>query len=301
MTVKAFVTGGAGFIGSHLAEALLESGVQTHVLDNLSSGSLSNVHPLAVAHACDIRSDEAVRTILREKPDILFHLAAQADVGRSIEDPAFDADVNITGTINLLEACLKAGVGKIVFASTSAVYGNLQKELIDEGDPALPVSYYGLSKWAAENYIRLYYRLYGLPYTILRYGNVYGPRQTAKGEGGVIAVFAEKIRKGLTLNIHGDGEQTRDFIYVKDVARANIAAIDGGHAETIQVSTAVKTSVNEIVAHMAHIRGAPLSVQHTPARLGDIRHSCLDNRKAHSLLIWQPVTDLAAGLYETLR
>jgi UDP-glucose 4-epimerase len=297
--MKAIVTGGAGFIGSHLVEKLISNGAKVHVLDNFISGNLEYVHPHAVIHTNDICSIEAKQIILRERPDVVFHLAAQADVGRSIREPKYDANVNINGTINILEACREASVKKIIFSSTSGVYGSLQKDLISEEDVAIPISYYGLSKLTAESYIRLFYQLYGLPYTILRYGNVYGPRQTAKGEGGVVAVFLERIKKGMPLSIHGDGEQTRDFIYVKDVVQANIAAIDQGDQETIHVSTALKTSINQLSKMLIQIHGSELDTIYTCARTGDIKHSCLDNQKAHQLLNWNPKTDIFQGLIQT--
>jgi len=297
--MKAIVTGGCGFIGSHLVEELISKGIEVHMLDNMASGYLRNASPLAIMHNEDIRSREAKQIILREKPDVVFHLAAQADVARSIQEPVYDADVNINGTINILEACHEADVKKVIFSSTAAVYGNLQKELISEEDMAVPSSYYGLSKLTAESYIRLFYQLYGLSYTILRYGNVYGPRQTAKGEGGVVAVFLDMIKKGIPLCIHGDGKQTRDFIYVKDIVQANIAAIERGHQQTIQVSTSQRTSVNELLNMMIKIHGSPFDTTHVPAREGDIKHSCLDNKKARQLLKWQPQVNILQGLKET--
>jgi len=299
--MKAVVTGGAGFIGSHLVEELIKKGIEVHVLDNMAAGNLYNVHPLAVIHTEDICSTEAKHIILKEKPDVVFHLAAQADVARSIYNPKYDADVNINGTINILEACHEASVKKIIFSSTSGVYGNLQKELISEEDLAIPASYYGLSKLTAESYIRLFYQLYGLSYTILRYGNVYGPRQTAKGEGGVIAVFLDRVNKGIPLSIHGDGEQTRDFVYVKDVVQANINAMEQGHQETIQISTAQKTSINHLLETLTQIHGDKIDTVSKPARTGDIKHSCLDNRKAHQLLKWHPSIDIFSGLTETYK
>jgi UDP-glucose 4-epimerase len=297
--MKAIVTGGAGFIGSHLVETLISDGAKVHVLDNFISGHLEYVHPHAVIHNNDICSIEAKQIILREKPDVVFHLAAQADVGRSIQEPKYDANVNINGTINILEACREASVKKIIFPSTSGVYGSLQKDLISEEDLAIPISYYGLSKLTAESYIRLFHQLYGLSYTILRYGNVYGPRQTAKGEGGVVAVFLERIKKGMPLSIHGDGEQTRDFIYVKDVVQANIASIDQGDQETFHVSTALKTSINQLSKMLIQIHGSELDTIYTCARTGDIKHSCLDNKKAHQLLSWNPKIDIFQGLIQT--
>lgn len=297
--MKAIVTGGAGFIGSHLVEELIFKGAEVHVLDSMISGHLDYVHPHAVIHTYDICSKEAKQIILQEKPDVVFHLAAQADVGRSIRDPKYDADVNINGTINILDACCKASVKKVIFASTSGVYGNLQKDLISEEDLAVPISYYGLSKLTAESYIRLFYQLYRLPYTILRYGNVYGPRQTAKGEGGAVAVFLERLKKRMPLNIHGDGEQTRDFIYVKDVVQANIDAVERGHQEIIQVSTAQRTSVNHLLKILSQIHGSPIDTVHTGERAGDIKHSCLDNKKASQLLNWHPQVDIFHGFTET--
>lgn len=203
--MKAIVTGGAGFIGSHLVEELVKRGFEVHVLDNLITGRLENVHPSAIMHVEDIRSTKAKQIIIKEKPDIVFHLAAQADVGKSISEPNYDASVNINGTINILEACHEARVKKIIFASTSAVYGDLETELLSETDLTVPISYYGLSKLSAESYIRLFSDLYKLPFTILRYGNVYGPRQLPKGEGGVIAVFLNRIKRNEMLLVHGDG------------------------------------------------------------------------------------------------
>ncbi|WP_374989443.1 GDP-mannose 4,6-dehydratase (plasmid) [Priestia megaterium] len=297
--MKAIVTGGAGFIGSHLVEELIIKGFEVHIIDSMISGKQENIHPLATLHVEDICSKQAKQIILQEKPNIVFHLAAQADVSRSINDPQHDADVNIKGTINILEACRDASVDKIIFASTSAVYGELQKDLITEMDPTVPISYYGLSKLTAESYIRLFSRLYGLSYTILRYGNVYGPRQTPKGEGGVVAVFLDRLDKGTMLNIHGDGEQTRDFIYVKDIVQANIAAIDKGHQEIIHASTTQRTSVNRLLKELEKIHGSKININHTEGRPGDIKHSCLDSEKAHKLLEWNSQVSIFNGLTET--
>lgn len=297
--MKAVVTGGAGFIGSHLVEELIKKGIEVHVLDNMTAGNLSNVHPLAVIHTEDVCSIEAKRIILKEKPDVVFHLAAQADVARSINDPKYDADVNINGTINMLEACREITLKKFIFASTSGVYGDLQKDLISEEDLTVPVSYYGLSKLTAESYIRLFNHLYGIPYTILRYGNVYGPRQTAKGEGGVVAVFLERLKKGMPLNIHGNGEQTRDFIYVKDIVQANIASIEGGNQHTVQISTTKSTSINQLLEILKQIHPSKIETLHTSTRIGDIKHSCLDNKKARQILSWQPQFNILDGIKET--
>ncbi|UOQ84885.1 NAD-dependent epimerase/dehydratase family protein [Gracilibacillus salinarum] len=297
--MKTFVTGGAGFIGSHLVDYLIQQHHEVHVIDDLSSGKRSYLHPQATFHHLDIRSDQTGDLIREEKPNILFHLAAQADVTRSIEDPKFDADVNINGTIQLLKACNDAKVQKFIFSSTSAVYGNLQKTFITESDPATPFSYYGISKLSAESYIQLFHQLYQLPFIILRYGNVYGPRQTAKGEGGVIAVFMEKIRNEQPLMIHGDGEQSRDFVYVDDVVQANIAAMTSEQNGMVQISTGKRTSINQLVASLSSLHNKPLDTVHKAGRKGDIKHSCLANQKAYDLLNWKPNTEIAQGIQYT--
>ncbi|REE66701.1 UDP-glucose 4-epimerase [Paenibacillus taihuensis] len=299
--MKAVVTGGAGFIGSHLVKALLEGGAVVHVIDNLSSGKREQVAPGAVLHTEDVRSAEAKRIIAAVKPELVYHLAAQADVQQSILAPSLDASVNVTGTINILDACKEACVNKIIFSSTSGVYGNLAKERITERDPAIPISFYGLSKLTAERYIHMYSQLYCLSYTILRYGNVYGPGQTAKGEGGVIANFMERALGNLPLYINGDGEQTRDFIYVGDVVRANWAAANYGDQETIHVSTGKRTSVNRIVQLLRDMHPAEIPIHYRPAQSGDIMHSCLANQKAIKSLRWDPAVSIEQGVAETYR
>lgn len=297
--MKALVTGGAGFIGSQLVRALADSGIRVHVLDNLTTGNIANVDPRAVMHIADIRSSEARTLLIRESPDIVFHLAAQADVQQSIHRPDEDADVNVLGTIHLLQACHEAGVSKFIFASTSGVYGELQKQCIQEDDPVEPISGYGLSKLTAESYIRLFYRLYGMNYTILRYGNVYGPGQAAKGEGGVVALFMERLKKGSPLLIHGDGTQTRDFVYVKDVVRANMAAIHAADQRTVHVSTGRTTSINRLAYDLLKLHGSSVRPVYSPARAGDIHHSCLSNAVARHWLRWEPLYGISAGLQET--
>lgn len=297
--MKVLVTGGAGFIGSHLVDALVSMGTAVHVVDNLSTGQRENVHPRAILHVLDVCSQEAKDLIVREQPDVVFHQAAQVDVQRSIREPEYDANVNIVGTINVLEGCCQASVKKFIYASSCAVYGDLATDLITEEHFTRPVSFYGVSKLTPESFIRLFHRIYGIPFTILRYANVYGPRQTAKGEGGVVAIFLDRIRKGLPLVIHGDGEQTRDFVYVKDVVTANLAAVQQGHQEIIQIGTSARTSVNQLVEYLEGIHGSRIPVEYGPERPGDIRHSCLDNRKARRVLGWTPRYNAAAGLQET--
>ncbi|MFM9280069.1 NAD-dependent epimerase/dehydratase family protein [Paenibacillus jiagnxiensis] len=296
--MKAVVTGGAGFIGTHLVHALTDSGYEVHVLDNLSTGSTAGLDTRAEFHQVDIRSVEAGEIVKRERPDVVFHLAAQADVQYSIRQPFQDADVNIMGTIRMLDACREAG-SKLVFSSTAGVYGELQKERIKEDDPTVPISGYGQSKLGAESYIRLFHRLYGVDYTILRYSNVYGPGQGVKGEGGVVALFMDRLIKGESLQIYGDGEQTRDFIYVKDVVRANIAAARKSCQSTVHVSTGRTSTINGLASYLLGLHGGGLAPAHTPAKMGDIRHSCLDNTKATRLLGWEPAYSIETGLKQT--
>ncbi|GER71194.1 UDP-glucose 4-epimerase [Weizmannia acidilactici] len=299
--MKAVVTGGAGFIGSHLVDELIKNYFEVHIIDNLSAGGIKNIHPMAIFHEIDIRSKDAKEIINRERPDIVFHLAAQADVGISIRYPNLDAGVNINGTINILEACRESDVKKVIFASTSAVYGDFRTDQLLESDPTVPISFYGLSKLSAESYFHLFHHLYGLSFTILRYGNVYGPRQSAKGEGGVVAVFLDRIKNGEPLMIYGDGEQTRDFIYVKDIVQANMAAIDNGHQDIFNISTAKTTSINQLVSYLNKIHGSAIDSKNTSGRIGDIKHSCLNNQKAIQKLGWRPVFNIYQGLEDTYK
>jgi len=299
MRVKVIVTGGAGFIGSHLTEELLRQHADVHIIDNLATGLAGNVPPQAVFHRLDIVTQDAADVIVREKPDVVFHLAAQAEVQRSMTEPKFDADVNVSGTVNLLHAAVQAGVKKFVFASSSALYGDYQAERIPEDAPIHPVSYYGLSKWAGEAYIRLFHELHGLPFTILRYSNVYGPRQTVKGEGCVVALFLRNLRTGSAFRIHGDGEQTRDFVYVKDVVQANLAAAVSGGGQICNIGTSDSISINRLVDEMEKLHGTAIERTHSPARPGDIRYSCLDNSRAAGHLGWKPRYSVLEGLRES--
>lgn len=299
--MKMVVTGGAGFIGSHLVNGLVSIGYEVHVIDNLTTGDPGRLHSEAILHVADVNSQQTSAYISVLKPEVVFHLAAQADVQRSIMEPGLDAEANIMGTLNILEACRKSGVRKIVFASTSGVYGNLEKSQITEEDDVNPISYYALSKLTGERYIQLYEHFFGLQYTILRYGNVYGPGQTAKGEGGVVAVFGERLRQGAPFHIFGDGQQTRDFIYVKDVVEANIASIEHGDGNILHVSTGNGHSVNTLVDHICKLHPNPIDVNYLPPKSGDILHSCLNNVKAKELLQWTPRFSLQEGIEETYR
>ncbi|SEM05628.1 UDP-glucose 4-epimerase [Paenibacillus sp. cl141a] len=299
--MKMVVTGGAGFIGSHLVNGLVNQGYEVHVIDNLTTGDPGRLHSEAILHVADVNSQQTTAYISVLKPEVVFHLAAQAEVQRSIQEPRLDADANVMGTINILDACRKAGVRKIVFASTAGVYGDLERSQLTEDDPVNPVTFYALSKAAGEQYIRLYYHFFGLQYTILRYGNVYGPGQTAKGEGGVVAVFGERLYQGAPLPIYGDGLQTRDFIYVKDVVDATLASILHGDQSVLHVSTGTDHSVNTLVDLIRRLHPDRIDVDYLPAKIGDIRHSCLNNEKTRERLRWSPLFSLEEGMEETYR
>lgn len=299
--MKAVVTGGAGFIGSHLAEALLCQGADVHVIDNLSSGRERRVPRNAELHVTDIRCEDCDEIIRRIRPDIVFHLAGQVDVACSVRNPGYDASINIGGTVRLLSVCRERGIRKFVFASTAAVYGNLPEERTTEQSPICPISYYGLSKWAGESYIRLFHLLYGIPYTILRYSNVFGPRQVIGSEGGVIAAFIRQLHEEGRIRVHGDGEQARDFVHVYDVVQANLAAARSGEQETLHVSTGVSVTLNRLIGLLQEIHGTGFEIEYGPAREGDIKHSCLDNRLAWDRLQWRPRRSLAEGVLEMYR
>lgn len=298
--MRILVTGGAGFIGSHIVDLLVETGCRVSVADNLSSGRFENLNPAVNFYKIDIRDQALAEAIAREKPEAVIHLAAQADVQRSLNDPPADASINILGTINLLNACAGYGVGKVVYASTAAVYGNPTYLPVDEDHPAKPQSPYGVSKYTAEHYLRIYGEFSAVNYTVLRFANVYGDRQDSSAEGGVVAIFAAKLLRGESPCIFGDGEQTRDFIYVKDVAAACRAALRRGDSGTFNVSTGAGLSVNHLFRELKKITGSNLEPVYLPPRPGDITHSFLANESACASLGWRPRYSLAEGLRETV-
>ncbi|SFF28530.1 UDP-glucose 4-epimerase [Paenibacillus catalpae] len=296
---KVMVTGGAGFIGSHIVERCLSKGWETIVVDNLSKGEFENIPIGARFYHTDIRSHEMEGILAKERPDVIVHQAAQTDVQYSINEPLEDASANILSTIRLLELAVKYGVRKFVYASSAAIYGMPEAALINEAHPKHPMSGYGVSKYVPELYIYTYAKLYGLEYGILRYANVYGPRQASDGEGGVVAIFVDRLLRGQKLVIYGDGEQTRDFIYVEDIADANIAAILAEQNVIANVGTAHPLSVNALVASLQDCCDQKTRVEYRPARAGDIMHSCLDNHKAIQQLKWEPKVRLEEGLWKT--
>lgn len=300
--MKVLVTGGAGFIGSHIVDQLLAEGHQVVVVDDLSTGSLDNVNPQASFVRLSVLDGELLGLFAREKFDAALHLAAQTIVGSSLEHPDIDARVNVLGTLQVLEGCRQHGVERIIFASSAAVYGDTADLPVPEEAPGQPASFYGLSKLTAERYIQMYHALYGLNYLILRYANVYGERQGDRGEGGVVSIFAGCLCRNNRLNIYGDGGQTRDFVYVGDVAAANVAAVTTPQTNRIlNISSQTETSVNELASLFAEIAGEAACPAYHPARSGDILRSTLRNREACAALDWQPRIGLREGLERTYK
>jgi len=300
--MKVLLTGGAGFIGSHVADHLLESGHEIVVVDNLSTGKRDNVPEGTRFFEEDIRS--GCEELFREfRPEVLCHQAAQMDVRRSVQEPDFDADVNVLGTIRLLRNCVEYGVGRVIFASTGgAVYGEQEEFPAPEDHPQYPVSPYGVSKLAGERYLHYYSVQYGISYAALRYANVYGPRQDPDGEAGVVAIFSGNLAANRTSSINGTGEQTRDYVYVGDVARAAVLALEGEAPNgAYNVGTGVETSVNELYELLREISGRDLPPEHGPAKPGEQARSSVDPSKSEELLNWRPEVGLDAGLKETLR
>jgi UDP-glucose 4-epimerase len=298
--VKVLVTGGAGFIGSHVVAAFRADGHEVAVVDDLSSGRRENVPPDVLLYEVDIRDADCLgRVFATVKPDVVDHHAAQIDVIRSLEDPGFDADVNLMGAIRLLECCRANGTRQVVFASSGgAIYGDV-KESPTETHPPAPLSPYGVSKLCAEYYLDLYHRSYGLQCCALRYANVYGPRQAPLGEGGVVSVFLRHMLRGQSPTIFGDGEQTRDFVYAEDAARANLLAAGAGISGTFNIGTGRQTTVNALYAELARIAGFAGQPGRAPERPGEVRVSSLDASLAHRVLGWEPTTRLEQGLAKT--
>lgn len=298
--MRVLVTGGAGFIGSYVTEELLSQNHEVAVVDNLSSGKRSQVPEGAVLYKGDVKERGVERFFFDFQPDCVIHLAAQVSVAKSFQETRNDCEANIIGTVNVLEACVKYNVKKIVFASTAALYGSPKYLPLDEDHRIAPISFYGLSKKHAEEYIKMFSRLYGFTYTILRFANVYGMRQSAGGEAGVVSIFIDSFLNDQPFSVLGDGTQTRDFVFVKDVAKANVAALTSGENEVINISTQKEISIMDIVKKLNAIRGEKKEPDFHDERTGDIRKSCLANEKAEALLGWQPSYSFAEGINETV-
>lgn len=299
--MKILVTGGAGFIASHIIDKLVELEHEVVVIDNLSSGKIEHINSRCRFYKCDITNYETMKLIFDiESPEVVIHHAAQIDVQTSFKEPAVDAQNNIIGTINVLECCRQTNVRKIIYPSSAAVYGNPKYLPVDENHPVEPISFYGVSKHTPCHYIKVYSDLYNINYTIFRYSNVYGPRQGNNGEGGVVSIFSDRLLKKEVCYIYGDGQQTRDFIYVRDVANANVLALDKGDNEIIDISTNKPVTINELYKIMKEISGSSGSVEYKEDREGDILHSYLDNEKALKYLGWKPQYDVENGMKETI-
>jgi len=298
--MSVLVTGGAGFIGSNIVDGLIEEGHKVIVVDNLSTGKKENLNEEAEFYQLDIR-DQGLEKVFKQY-DIthVIHHAAQIDVQHSIKDPLFDAQNNILGTINVLEMAKKYKVEKIIYASSAAVYGEPDYLPVDEEHPIKAMSPYGITKHTPEHYIKMYSELYNLKYTIFRYSNVYGPRQDPKGEGGVVSIFVDKMLAEERPVIFGDGQQTRDFIHVYDIVKANLLSLEKGDNVLINISTESRDSVNDLVEYLNEILPYSLESINEESRKGDILHSSLANGKAKELLGWTPDYDLRAGLEQTV-
>jgi UDP-glucose 4-epimerase len=302
--MKVLLTGGAGFIGSHVAELYLRAGHQVVIVDDLSSGSRANVPAGAAFYLMDVCAPELARVFSLEKPDVVNHHAAQISVTVSVREPARDARVNALGTLNLLECCRGAGVKKFIFVSSGgAIYGEAPLEMIPEDYPPQPLSPYAIHKLTGENYLHFFNRETGLPYTVLRYANVYGPRQDPRGEAGVVSIFVNKVLAGETPTLNAYPEDpdgmSRDYVYVEDVARASLLALEKGAGEAVNIATSRPVKTRELLETICRALGKEPAFTRAGPRPGDIRRSCLDNRKALSVLGWKPEHDLAAGIAKT--
>ncbi len=298
--MKILVTGGAGFIGSHVVDAYIAAGHQVIVVDDLSTGRASNLNPEARFHQLDIRDPAVEELFAAERPEIVNHHAAQVDVRRSVAEPVFDAEVNIVGTVRLLEYAVRYGTRKFIYISSGgAVYGEPVHLPCEEDHPISPLCQYGASKHAVEHYLDLYWTNHGLDYTVLRYGNVYGPRQDPHGEAGVVAIFAGQMLHGRPVIINGSGEQTRDFVYVGDCARANLLALERGSGQIYNLGSGLGTSINQIFDRLKALTGYQREPIHDPPKLGETLHIYLDAARAADELGWTPAVNLDDGLRKT--
>jgi len=296
--MKVLLTGGAGFIGSNLVDEYVKAGHEVVVIDNLITGKREQIQPGVTFYEVDICGEDFIKIALNEKPDLINHHAANIDVQSSIQYPGLDAKINIIGTINVLEVCRQLGI-PLIYPSSAAVYGTPNYLGIDEEHDIAPISNYGISKFTPEQYIKLYHKLYKVPYTIFRYANVYGMRQDPKGEGGVISVLMKSAIESRDFNLYGDGKQTRDFIHVRDIVSANLVASETPLNDVFNISTSVQTDLLELVNMVKETIPTDFHIQFMAARKGDIKHSYLLNDKFKNSTGWKPEINLIEGIHQT--
>ncbi len=295
--MRILVTGGAGFIGSHVTDALIEKGDEVHVIDDLSGGRREQVNPKATFHLLDIRDNAVEGLWEKHRFEVVYHLAAQMDVRKSVADPRYDADINIGGLLNLMEAGRNNGLRKVVFSSTGgAIYGEPERVPQDEDHTLQPLSPYGITKLCSEKYLHFYRETYGIEYVALRYGNVYGPRQNPHGEAGVVAIFCERMLDAKQPFIYGDGLQTRDYVFVSDVVAANMKALEYKGSDIFNVGTGVETNVVQLFRALRDVIDPTLSEIYAPGKPGEQKRSVLDYSKSKSILGWTPQVEVTQGL-----
>jgi len=299
--MKIAITGGAGFIASHIADAYVSLGHEVFIIDNLSTGKLENIPSQATFIKMDVNDPALPKLFMDEKFDIVNHHAAQMDVRVSVQDPSFDARINILGGLNVYESAFKSGVKKIIFASSGGtVYGDQEYFPADEHHPTKPISPYGIAKLSNEQYLYYYAHVHGLPFVAFRYANVYGPRQNPHGEAGVIAIFTQKLLRGEQPIINGDGLQTRDYVYVGDVVQANVLALQPQMIGAYNIGTAIETDVNTLFRHLRDLTGSQCEEQHAPAKQGEQLRSVLSHERIHAAFGWTPRMNLIEGLSKTV-